>query len=121
MRPHSRCKRCKMFPRWLPRVSLVAVLIAGCQEPVGSKPANSGGASGGGGAGGVHAALGPSGGPSDADEVRKADISVLFVGNSHTQMHDLPGLVGTMIEFLRPGKTVYTHYLPVAYLEDLAR
>jgi hypothetical protein len=64
---------------------------------------------------------GAAGGVSDAEKVRSADVSILFVGNSHTAMHDLPDLVCGMIRFRRPGQTVYAHYVPVGFLEDVAR
>jgi hypothetical protein len=57
---------------------------------------------------------------SDADKVRDADDSILFVGNSHTAMHDLPSLVARMIAFRHPEKKVYTHFLWVSFLEDTA-
>jgi hypothetical protein len=60
------------------------------------------------------------GGASDADRVRAADVSILFFGNSHTAMHDMPGLIAGMIRSRQPGKTVYTHHLPVAFLEGIA-
>jgi hypothetical protein len=45
---------------------------------------------------------------------------ILFVGNSHTSMHDLPALVGYMIRHRQPKKSVYTQILSVSFLEDLA-
>jgi hypothetical protein len=69
----------------------------------------------------VSVSAGAAGGVSDAEKVRSADVSILFVGNSHTAMHDLPGLVGGMIRFRRPEKTVYTHHVGVGFLEDVAR
>lgn len=57
---------------------------------------------------------------SDASRVRDADISVLFVGNSHTSFHDLPKLVNRMIQFHDPMKSVYTQTIGVNFLEDLA-
>jgi hypothetical protein len=57
---------------------------------------------------------------SDPAKVRQADYSILFVGNSHTTLHDIPGLVARMIEFANPGKTAYTHILPVMFLEQTA-
>jgi len=57
---------------------------------------------------------------SDPEKVRAADVSVLFVGNSHTSMHDVPNLVGKMIRFRHPEKTVYSHFVGVAFLEDVA-
>lgn len=55
---------------------------------------------------------------SDVEAVRAADVSILFVGNSHTTFHDLPGLVARMIQFRTPGRTVYTHVRAVGFLED---
>jgi hypothetical protein len=60
-------------------------------------------------------------GKSDPEKVRSADVSVLFVGNSHTTMHDLPNLVGEMIRFRLPGTTFYAHVVGVGFLEDVAR
>jgi hypothetical protein len=65
--------------------------------------------------------VGAAGGPSDPEKVRSADYSVLFIGNSHTMFHDLPALVGRMIESRHPGKAVYLHTLGVSFLEDVAR
>ena len=58
---------------------------------------------------------------SDPEKVRGADASILFVGNSHTGAHDLPGLIGKMIRFRHPEKTVYSHVVGVGFLEDVAR
>lgn len=60
------------------------------------------------------------GGASDAERVRSADVSILFVGNSHTSFHDLPTLVGELIRFRHPEKVVYSHVIGVGFLEDLA-
>jgi hypothetical protein len=57
---------------------------------------------------------------SDAEKVRAADVSILFVGNSHTSAHDLPNLVCEMIKFRHPEKTTYAHVVSVAFLEDAA-
>jgi hypothetical protein len=43
----------------------------------------------------------PSGPPAAA-----ADISLLFMGNSHTSSNDLTGMVGEMVRAVRPGRTV---------------
>ena len=59
-------------------------------------------------------------GRSDPEKVRSADVSILFVGNSHTTSHDLPNLIGEMIRFRRPGTTVYAHVVGVGFLEDVA-
>ncbi len=60
-------------------------------------------------------------GRSDAEKVRSADVSILFVGNSHTSSHNLPNLVCEMIRFRHPEKTTYSHVLGVGFLEDVAR
>lgn len=67
------------------------------------------------------ARVGSADGKSDLKKVRTAEFSVLFVGNSHTQMHDLPKLVADMIRFRYPGKSVYSHVVGVSFLEDVAR
>ena len=56
----------------------------------------------------------------DSETLRTADLSILFVGNSHTSMHDLPNLVCEMIRFRQPGKTVAARYVAVSHLDDLA-
>jgi hypothetical protein len=57
----------------------------------------------------------------DPDQLRDADVSILFFGNSHTFMHDLPGLVRDLMIHANPGeKKVYVHLVTVGYLEDLA-
>lgn len=47
-------------------------------------------------------------------------FAVLFVGNSHTSVHDMPDLVRRMILFQFPGAKVEVRYFPVAFLEDVA-
>lgn len=59
--------------------------------------------------------------PSDPEAVKAADHSILFVGNSHTAFHDIPDLVARMIRHRHPGRTVVTHMVPAAFLEDAAR
>jgi hypothetical protein len=66
-------------------------------------------------------AVGSPGGRSDLEKVRSADVSILFVGNSHTTMQDLPKVVGEMIRFRHPEKTVFSHVVGVGFLEDVAR
>jgi hypothetical protein len=61
------------------------------------------------------------GGQSDLKKVRAADVSILFVGNSHTMNHDLPNLVCKMICFRHPKKSVYAHVVGVMFLDDAAR
>src|SRR3982750_1069404 len=57
---------------------------------------------------------------SDLDAVRGADVSILFVGNSHTMHHNVPELVGKMIRFLHPDRKVVTQAVGAAFLEDAA-
>lgn len=38
---------------------------------------------------------------SDPDRVRSADFSILYVGNSDTGLHNLPGLIADMIRYLQ--------------------
>jgi hypothetical protein len=61
------------------------------------------------------------GGRTDPERVRSADVSILFVGNSHTMMHDVPGLVRKMIEYRHPEKKVYVNLLGVAHLDDVVQ
>jgi len=115
------------------------LLLAGCGsgQPTGPAPAPrsgpavapspapgpDGGPPPGGGPVGVALGIGGTSpdGKSDPDKVRDADVSILFVGNSHTSMHDLPNLVCRMIQFRHPGKKVYSHVIGVSFLEDVAR
>jgi hypothetical protein len=55
---------------------------------------------------------------SDLEKVTKADYSILFVGNSHTTIHNIPGLVSQMIKFMDRKKEVYTYTLSVGFLRD---
>ncbi|MBL8892631.1 MAG: SGNH/GDSL hydrolase family protein [Planctomycetaceae bacterium] len=48
-----------------------------------------------------------------------ADLRVLFVGNSHTQWHELPGLVADLIEFRRPNTQTATESIGVAFLDQV--
>jgi hypothetical protein len=57
---------------------------------------------------------------SDPEKVRAADVSVLFVGNSHTQGHNLPDLVCRMVRFRHPDQTTYAHVVSVGFLDDVA-
>ena len=61
------------------------------------------------------------GGLSDANKVARVDYSILFVGNSHTAFHNLPGLICDMIRFRHPEQTTYYHYVPVAFLDVVAQ
>ena len=95
---------------WLALLPFVAMgLGCGAESPGETPPARS-----------VDRSAAIPAGASDADQVRRADYSILFVGNSHTVMHDLPGLVCDLIRFRHPGKTTYSHLIPVVFLEDVA-
>ena len=48
-----------------------------------------------------------------------AKIGILFVGNSHTYMHDLPAIVCNMIQFQNPKKSAVSQHIIVNFLEDL--
>jgi hypothetical protein len=87
-------------------IGLVAFSIAIASAACGCKPT---------------APVGSPDGRSDPEKVRAADVSILFVGNSHTSMHDVPKLVCEMIRFQHPEKTTYAHAMGVGFLEDVAR
>src|SRR4051812_42470972 len=53
--------------------------------------------------------------PPDAEAVRTADYSILFVGNSHTSGHNLPELVCAMIRFRHPDNTALWWISPVGF------
>jgi hypothetical protein len=91
----------------------LSFLAAGCDRPITSMPVQPGPASSA-----VVAA--PQRAASSEMEVREADFSILFVGNSHTGMHDLPQLIARMIEHRYPGQKVVVQYVPCAFLEDAA-
>lgn len=55
---------------------------------------------------------------SDATALAKADVRILFIGNSHTTYHNLPDLVCRMIRHALPGKTVAHHVVGVSHLDD---
>lgn len=57
---------------------------------------------------------------SDPDQVRAADVSILFVGNSHTHFNDLTDTVAAMIRHRRPGKTVLVGGVMCGFLEQAA-
>ena len=44
--------------------------------------------------------------PAPRPPVLEADISLLFMGNSHTSVNNLPGMVAAMVRAARPGRTV---------------
>lgn len=64
---------------------------------------------------------GTSPGGTDPEKVRAADISILFIGNSHTSFHNLPDVVSAMIRHQKPGKTVVVRTLGVGFLEEVTR
>lgn len=68
----------------------------------------------------IQLGMGALDGKADLEAVKKADVSILFVGNSHTMLNDVPNVVREMVEFLHPDKKVFVHYFPVGHLEDLA-
>jgi hypothetical protein len=88
----------------------VLALLTGCQGQADPVPVD-----------GAAAAPAILGGPSDPKKVRTADVSILFVGNSHTSFHNVPGIVADMIRHRQPGKTVYTHTLMAGHLDDVAK
>jgi hypothetical protein len=99
------------------------VVLAACQErpqPPVQLPVAVGAGVAAPGPQAMNLGIGGAGARSDADKVRDADISILFVGNSHTAMHDVPLLLARMIEFQHPAKKVYTHFVWVSFLEDVA-
>jgi hypothetical protein len=49
---------------------------------------------------------GGSGSSAPAPSTSAADINLLFMGNSHTLVNDVPGMVGEMVRAARPGRTV---------------
>ena len=55
---------------------------------------------------------------SDTTSLAKADVRILFIGNSHTTHHNLPDLVCRMIRHAQPGKTVAHHVVGVSHLDD---
>jgi hypothetical protein len=69
----------------------------------------------GGGGGGSSAAS------QDPPTPGPADLNLLFMGNSHTSYHDLPGMVAAMVRAARPGRTVRAETAPDwGFLEDHA-
>ncbi|MBL8516745.1 MAG: hypothetical protein JNM76_07220 [Betaproteobacteria bacterium] len=48
-----------------------------------------------------------------------ADITLLFMGNSHTDFHDVPGMVAALVRSVRPGRTVAADRAPgYLFLEE---
>jgi hypothetical protein len=50
-----------------------------------------------------------------------SDFSILFVGNSHTMMHNVPAIVRKMILSRFPDRRVFTATLGVAFLDEAAK
>ena len=51
-----------------------------------------------------------------------ADITLLFMGNSHTSNHDVPGMVAAMVRAARPGRSVFATEAPGwMFLEERSR
>lgn len=51
-------------------------------------------------------------GPAPAPAAGTADITLLFMGNSHTDFHDVPGTVAALVRAARPGRTVLVSQAP---------
>jgi hypothetical protein len=66
-------------------------------------------------------AFATAGGASNAEKVAAADVSILFVGNSHTSFHNLPDTVARLIAHRKPGTTVYAHTIMAGHLDDAAK
>ena len=102
---------------------VVVLVLAGCgsDPPAAEAPAGPPVALPEGGPSALVLTMGATPGPSDPARVRAADYSILFVGNSHTALENLPNLVADMVRALKPGKTAHTHVLMVGFLEDAGR
>ncbi len=57
----------------------------------------------------------------ETERVTQADYSILFVGNSHTEAHNLTGTICDMIRFVKPDKSVYGNFIRINFLEDVLR
>lgn len=62
---------------------------------------------GGGGGGGASA-----GTPSDPPPAVGADTTLLFMGNSHTSVNDVPGMVAAMVRAAQPARSVHAEEAP---------
>ncbi|MEO8386441.1 MAG: hypothetical protein ABI583_14425 [Betaproteobacteria bacterium] len=72
----------------------------------------------GGGAGGQSTVAAP---PPAPVAGTAADITMLFMGNSHTSLNNVPGMVAAMVRAGKPGKTVSATEAPVwMHLEERA-
>jgi hypothetical protein len=73
---------------------------------------------------GLPACSGGSGGSaapssSQATPSTQAEITLLFMGNSHTDFHNVPGTVAALVRAVRPGRTVAATQAPgYLFLED---
>ncbi len=82
----------------------VSMLLSGCAKPapaISAKPMSD-----------EHAA---------APQRQDADVNALFIGNSHTGYHDLPELVGRLMEFSHPETSVLAVQFAIQFLEDAAQ
>jgi len=67
-------------------------------------------ACGGGGGDGAPAPTAPT--PTGPTPTARADINLLFMGNSHTSVNGLPDMVAAMVRAARPGRTVRSVVAP---------
>jgi len=59
--------------------------------------------------------------PAIAPTIAAADVTMLFMGNSHTSINDIPGTVAAMVRAGRPGQTVAATEAPGStHLEERA-
>lgn len=54
----------------------------------------------------------------DKPILAESPVRVLFIGNSHTGTHDIPGTIKQMMQTDGSGRSVYTEKIFVAFLED---
>lgn len=86
---------------WYGFMAALAAGIAGCGQSAAPSPA-----------------FAASEASSDAAALAKADVRILFVGNSHTTYHNLPDLVCRMVRHANPSKTVAYSVVAVSHLDD---
>jgi hypothetical protein len=73
----------------------------------------------GGGSGGQSSVLTQP--PAPPASATPADINILFMGNSHTAVNNVPGMVAAMVRAAKPGKTVATTEAPgILHLDERA-
>ncbi len=59
--------------------------------------------------------------PASPPATTAADVTLLFMGNSHTSVNDVPGMVAAMVRAARPGKVVHAEEAPGwMFLEERA-